>query len=117
MTKPLDNPASNQPFTDQPSNVPDMQQIVGIDYDVSQLPKGEDLLRSSLANAVQYRQALARASNAIEGVVLTEQDKAFMSDISLNIGKEDFKKALLAHLKGTRALDANTLDSQRQGGQ
>lgn len=79
-----------------------MQDIIGIDYDVSLIAKNKDVLRSTHSEAVKYRQALARASNAIEGVVLTQADKAFMDSIALDISKEDFKVALLHHLNNDR---------------
>lgn len=75
-----------------------MQDIIGIDYDVSLIAKNKDVLRTSHSEAVKYRQAIARASNAIEGVILTPEDKAFMNGIGLDISKEDFKVALVNHL-------------------
>lgn len=92
------------------------QQILDSDFDISQLPIDEDLLLSNHIQAVQYRQALARASNAIEGVVLTQADKAFMS-LSSAMAKEDFKSALLAHLDNTSGVTTDAPDQQRQGGQ
>ena len=79
-----------------------MQDIIDIDYDVSLIAKNKDVLRASHSEAVKYQQALARASNAIEGVILTAEDKAFMDSIALDISKEDFKVALVNHLTNER---------------
>ena len=76
------------------------QNITGIDIDFSRLPS--DYNSSKHPEAVKYRRALARASNAIEGVVLTEQDRDFIDNIPLNTPKDDFKKAVLNHIFSKR---------------
>lgn len=77
-----------------------MQEIVGIDIDYSKLPK--DWLNSKHPEAIKFRAAHARASNAIEGVVLSQADKDFMDSIPLDISKADFKKAVLKHIEKSR---------------
>lgn len=73
-----------------------MREITGIDINYSQLPK--DYNSSMHPEAVKYRRALARASNAIEGVILTNEDKAFMDSVPLGISQEDFTKLAMAYL-------------------
>lgn len=73
-----------------------MREITGIDIDYSQLPK--DYNSSMHPEAVKYRTALARASNAIEGVILTEEDKAFLDSIPLDLDEQKLKEAILNHL-------------------
>lgn len=79
-----------------------MQQIIGLDIDYHALPKNRN--SSMQAEAVQYRRALARASNAIEGVILSDKDKAFMDSIPPNMPKEAFKNAVLQHIASKRAI-------------
>lgn len=77
-----------------------MREIVGIDVDYSQLPA--DYNSSMHPEAVKYRRALARASNAIEGIILSNADKAFMDSIPLlDISDEDFKIAVLNYIHST----------------
>lgn len=73
-----------------------MKDIVSIDVDYSQLPP--DYLTSQHPEAIKYRRALARASNAIEGVILTPEDKKFMDSIPFDMSDDDFIEALLVHL-------------------
>lgn len=73
-----------------------MKEIVGIEVDYSQLPR--DRNTSMHPEAVKYRRALARASNAIEGVILTTEDKKFMDSIPVGMPKDEFKKAVMKHI-------------------
>ena len=77
-----------------------MKEIIGFSVDYANLPK--DRNSSMHPEAVKYRRALARASNAIEGVVLSDEDKAFMDNIPLGMSKNDFKKAVLNHIYSKR---------------
>lgn len=54
---------------------------------------------SGESEAVNYRVALARASNAIEGVALTEEDKLFMDNLSDEVTWDEFGHLVKAHLK------------------
>ncbi len=75
-----------------------MNNITGIAINYHQLPNN---IGSSMSNeAVQYRRASARMSNAIEGVVLTDDDKKFMDNIPVGMSKQDFKQAVLNHIQG-----------------
>ncbi len=47
--------------------------------------------------SMKFRRAFARVSNAIEGYVLSDRDRAFMDKIDMTMSKAAFKKALLAH--------------------
>lgn len=78
-----------------------IQQITGIQLDYTQLPR--DYLSSIHPEAVKFRRAYARANNAIEGVILSHDDKRFMDSIPLTLSKEDFKKAVLHHIQSKRA--------------
>ncbi|WP_019673151.1 hypothetical protein [Psychrobacter lutiphocae] len=73
-----------------------MKEIIGIEVDYSQLPR--DRNTSMHPEAVKYRRALARASNAIEGVILTEEDKKFLDSIPNNLSKEKIKKLVLKNI-------------------
>ncbi|MGY0400249.1 MAG: hypothetical protein ACWIPH_10095 [Ostreibacterium sp.] len=70
-----------------------MTEITGIDLDYSNLPD-VDLDRSMHPDAVKYRVALARASNAIEGVIMTDEEKAFMDSIPPDMPIEEFTKKI-----------------------
>lgn len=80
-----------------------MREITGIDIDYSQLP--EDYNSSMHPEAVKYRRALARASNAIEGVILTDEDKAFMASVPLGTSQEDFAKLAMTYLNKDYSID------------
>lgn len=77
-----------------------MQEITGVTIDYSQLP--DDYNSSMHPEAVKYRIALARASNAIEGVVLTEADKKFMDKIPATMPKDEFIKMAMEHIISQR---------------
>ncbi|MDO5652403.1 MAG: hypothetical protein Q4G13_09805 [Moraxella sp.] len=77
-----------------------MQEITGIKVDYSQLPA--DYNSSMHPEAVKYRKALARASNAIEGVVLTDNDKAFMDSIPVGMPKDEFIKVMMKYILSQR---------------
>lgn len=79
-----------------------MQEITGIKIDYSQLPK--DRSSSKHPEAIKYRKALARASNAIEGVILTEADKAFMDSIPLGMPKDKFIQSAIKHIISQRTV-------------
>lgn len=64
--------------------------------DYSHLPR--NISSSTQTDAVSFRRAYARASNAIEGVVLSASDITFMESISPTISQTDFTKAVLNHL-------------------
>lgn len=64
-----------------------MREIIGFDVDVNDLP--DDVMTSNDPKAVKYRVALIRASNAIEGVILTDEEKAFMDNIPMDLPKEE----------------------------
>lgn len=77
------------------------QQMLNNAYD-SFMDLSKDRNSSMYPEAVKYRRALARASNAIEGIVLSEKDKAFMDSVSLGMPKDDFKRAVLNHIYSKR---------------
>ena len=77
-----------------------MKEIIGIEVDYNQLPKNRST--SMHPEAVKYRISLARASNAIEGVILTEADKKFMDSIPVGMPKDEFKKAVIKHIISQR---------------
>ena len=79
-----------------------MTEVIGFSVDYNNLPK--DRNSSMHPEAVKYRRALARASNAIEGVVLSEKDKAFMDSVPLGMPKDDFKRAVLNHIYSERKM-------------
>ncbi len=54
---------------------------------------------SNEPRAIEYRVALARSSNAIEGVILTNDDKAFMDKIPADLPMEKFGSLVKQHLK------------------
>ena len=74
-----------------------MREITGIEIDFDNLAK--DWRSSKLKDAVRYRQAWARASNAIEGVVFSDEDKKFIDSIAVDMPKEAVKQAVLNHLQ------------------
>lgn len=76
------------------------QKITGIDIDFSLLPS--DYNTSRHPEAIKYRRALARASNAIEGVILNEKDRDFIDNIPLDTPKDIFKKQVLNYVKSKR---------------
>ncbi len=73
--------------------------ITGIDLDYANIPPNIDLDNSMHPIAVKYRKALARASNAIEGVILTAEDMEFMDSISPDISDKQFKEMVIKHLE------------------
>ncbi len=73
-----------------------MEEIVGIDVDYDNIP--DDWQTSQDVNAVNYRRALARASNAIEGVILSDADKAFMDSFSPDTPRQEFISKVKAYL-------------------
>lgn len=77
-----------------------MNQITGIEVNFSKLPKNRS--GSMHPEAVRYRKAFARANNALEGVILNENDKKFMDDTPLDISNDDFKKSVLKRLAERR---------------
>lgn len=77
-----------------------INQITGIEVNYTKLPKGRS--NSMHPEAVKYRKAFARINNALEGVVLNDNDKKFMDNIPLDISNDDFKKAVLARLTERR---------------
>lgn len=83
-------------------NLMNMTQIIGLNIDYQALPKNRN--SSMQKEAVTYRRALARASNAIEGVILSDKDKKFMDNIAPNMPKEDFKNAVLNHIASKQAM-------------
>lgn len=76
------------------------QNITGINIDFSSLPM--DYNTSQHPEAIKYRRALARASNAIEGVILTEKDRDFIDNIPLDTPRDVFKKLVLDYVKSKR---------------
>ncbi len=74
-----------------------INQITGIELNHAKLPKNH--LLSKNVDAVNYRRAFARANNAIEGVILSTEDKNFMNNIPVGMPKAEFKQAVLKHLK------------------
>lgn len=77
-----------------------MKDIVGIDVDYNNIP--DDWQISTHENAVNYRVALARASNAIEGVILSEKDTDFMNAIPAEMPADEFMKLAVRHIKMER---------------
>lgn len=75
-------------------------EITGITIDYSKLPKNYS--SSMHPEAVKYRRALARASNAIEGVILSESDKAFMDSIKPGMPRDEFRQRVMDRLKARR---------------
>ncbi len=71
-----------------------IQQITGIKLTHATDPRDR---YSNNEESMKFRRAFARASNAIEGVVLSDKDKAFMDNIDMSMSKADFKKAVLTH--------------------
>ena len=74
-----------------------LSHITGIEVDYTKLPK--DRFISHELEAVKYRRAYARANNAIEGVVLSDDDKRFMDSIPVGMSKVEFKQAVLNHIR------------------
>ncbi len=69
----------------------------GININYNELPTN---INSSMhPEAIKYRRASARISNAIEGVVLSKEDKNFMDNIPVGMSKQAFKQAVLNHLR------------------
>lgn len=60
---------------------------------------------SQQANAVLFRRHYARASNAIEGVILSQADMAFIDNINPNIDKKAFKTLVLEYINTKRNLN------------
>ncbi|MFW2177969.1 MULTISPECIES: hypothetical protein [unclassified Moraxella] len=79
--------------------------ITGLTIDYTQLSKvsPKQLTADMTAQSINYRRAFARANNAIEGVILSNEDKKFMDNIPLAMPKNAFKKAVLAHLASKRS--------------
>lgn len=61
------------------------------------------LSKSNQLNDLQFLRAFARANNAIEGVILSEKDKAFMDTIDPKIDREVFKELVLNHINSKRS--------------
>lgn len=76
------------------------KKVTGINIDFSLLP--ENYNSSKHPEAIKYRRALARASNAIEGIILSEKDRDFIDNIPLNTPKDIFKKKVLNYIKSKR---------------
>ncbi len=72
-------------------------EIIGFELNYSKIPT-INLNSSTDPQAVQYRVALARASNAIEGVVLSDEDKAFMDNMPADISDKAFRQAVLDYI-------------------
>lgn len=52
---------------------------------------------------IEFLRAFARANNVIEGVILSEKDKAFMGNIDPKIDREVFKELVLNHINSKRS--------------
>lgn len=77
-----------------------VEDITGITIDYSKLPKNHS--SSMHPEAVKYRRAFARMSNAIEGVILTDSDRAFMDSIKPGMPRDEFRQRVMDRLKARR---------------
>lgn len=59
-----------------------------------------DYMSSADPRAVAYRRSLARASNAIEGVVLSEKDSDFVDRLPRGLSADELAERLKSHFQG-----------------